>query len=255
MLDKKLFAKLEDNSGYAKTNEDSILNPFVDFHGHSETQTLADALVAESIQMRGVECFYLPRESNNLDLLFGEDLQSKFTKAWKFAAYLDSFEAYSGANSFYAKFGMSVNDEITLSINPGLFAHHTEGLKPKEGDLIYFKMDNALFEITWVEPYNPFYQVGRNAIIKITAQKFIYSGEQIKPELQKVDYIQLDEFSDLDLEPVKDLDNRRDVFTEEYAEMKQINKEAKQFVSHHQVINGKGDSMVNNPFDDFMNGD
>ena len=95
--DKNLFAKLENHTGYSQTNETEILNPYVNFNHYKNSQILADVLVAESIQMRGVECYYVPREYVSPDLVFGEDLKNKFTKAWKFAAYLNSFEGYEGA--------------------------------------------------------------------------------------------------------------------------------------------------------------
>lgn len=252
MMNNNLFAKLENKSGYAKTNKEEILNPYVNFNNHFNTQALFDTLVAESIQMRGVKCYYVPRDYVKPDYLFGEDLQSKFTKAWQFAAYLNSYEGYEGANTFYSKFGMQVNDEVTLSVNPGLFKHQVDGKEPKEGDLIYFPMDNSLFEITWVEPYDPFYQAGRNAIRKITAEKFIYSGEEIKPQLQRNDGINIPEFSELDLDPVSNLDGKTDISDVPYQEVDQINSEAEQFVEEFVVVNGRGVTPANkaNPFDD-----
>ncbi|UYM28821.1 neck protein [Serratia phage vB_SspM_LC53] len=238
--DKSLFAKLENRSGYSKTNEQEILNPFVNFHHYENTQTLADVLVAESIQMRGIELYYIPREFVKPDMIFGEDLQSKFTKAWKFAGYLDSFDGYSGDNTFFSKFGMSVNDEVNISINPGLFKHQCNGTEPISGDLIYFPMDNSLFEINWVQPYDPFYQVGQNSIRKITAQKFVYSGEQLQPELQRNDRINIPEFSELDLEPVHNIDGLADINDDQYAESNQFNAEAAEFVEPYTVINGRG---------------
>ncbi|ASD52075.1 head closure Hc2 [Pseudomonas phage PspYZU05] len=253
-----LFARLENNTGYSKTNESEILNPYVNFHEYANAHTLADSLIAESIQMRGVRCYFIPREFVKPDMLFGEDLQNKFTKAWAFAAYLDSFEGYSGSNSFFSKFGMQVNDEITLSINPGLFKHQTNGTEPKEGDLIYFQMDNSLFEITWVEPYNPFYQVGQNGIRKITAQKFIYSGEEIKPELQVNDGIHIPEFFGLELDPVNNLDGLSDIDITPYAETDEINSESDEFIKAFDVVNAgaslddpRGVAKDENPFDDF----
>lgn len=244
-----LFARLSDETGYNKTNEHNILNPYVNFGNHENTQTLQDVLVAESIQMRGIECYYLPREFVNPDILFGEDTQSKFNKAWKFAAYLNSFEGYEGANTFFSKFGMSVNDEVTLSINPNLFKHQCSGKEPIEGDLIYFKMDNSVFEITWVEPYDPFYQVGKNAIRRITAQKWQYSGEEIKPELQRNEGIYIPEFDELELDPLRNLNGLVDISEDQYEETKMIQKEGKEFIHPYSVINNKG--IAPSPFDDF----
>lgn len=251
--DKNLFAKLENRTGYSQTNETEILNPYVNFNHYKNSQILADVLVAESIQMRGVECYYVPREYVSPDLIFGEDLKNKFTKAWKFAAYLNSFEGYEGAKSFFSNFGMQVQDEVTLSINPNLFKHQVNGKEPKEGDLIYFPMDNSLFEINWVEPYDPFYQLGQNAIRKITAGKFIYSGEEINPVLQKNEGINIQEFSELELNPVRNLNGIHDINIDQYSEVDQINSEAKEYVEPYVVVNNRGKSFESSPFDnDFM---
>lgn len=258
-FDSSMFAQLENKTGYNKTNESEILNPFVNFFNSSNVQNLADVLVAESVQMRGIEFYYIPREFVNMDKVFGEDLENKFTKAWKFAAYLDNFEGYEGANTFYSKFGMMVNDEINLTINPKLFKYQVDGQEPKEGSLIYFAKDKSLFEITWVQPYDPFYQVGQNAMRRITAQKFIYSGEEIKPVLQYNEGINVPEFSELELEPIHNLDGRFDTSIEEYAEDIQINSEADEWREPYVVINNKGTPAPkpqpknDSPFDDFMN--
>lgn len=235
-----LFAKLESGEGYDKTNETSVLNPYVDFYGHQNTQSLQDVLVAESIQMRGLECYYMPSEFVNRDELFGEDVERKFSKAWKFAAYLDSFEGYSGTNSFFSKFGMQVEDELTLIVNPNLFKYQVNNSEPKEGDLIYFKMDNSLFEIVWVEPYNPFFQVGSNAMRRITAKKFIYSGETITPTLQRNDDIIIPELSELDLEPIQELNGHQDIKVPEFSESDLINDEGEKIIEPYVVINNRG---------------
>lgn len=249
--DSSLFAQLENKTGYSETNESQILNPFVNFNKYQNSQTLADVLVAESIQMRGIELYYIPREFVKPDMLFGEDLQSKFTKAWKFAGYLNTFDGYEGANTFFSKFGMQVNDEVTFTINPRLFKHQTAGTEPISGDLVYFPMDNSLFEITWVEPYDPFYQVGQNAMRKVTAQKYIYSGEEIQPELQRNEGIYIPELSELDLAPVKNLDGLADINDPQYAESDEINAEASKFVQPYVVTNGRGaETPSKSTFDD-----
>ncbi|MGQ3469555.1 hypothetical protein, partial [Xanthomonas campestris] len=164
----RVWAREEGGGGYDKEKENEKKNTYVNFYNHRNSQTLADVLSAEAIQMRGNESYFLPREYNNPDLLFGEDPSSKFTKAWKFGAYLDSFDGYSGDNTFFSKSGMMVNDEVNLTINPNLFKHQTNNSEPKARDLIYFPMDNSLFEISWVQPYVPFYQLGHTVQRKIS---------------------------------------------------------------------------------------
>lgn len=248
-MDNNLFARLENREGYAKTNQKAVLNPYVNFHKHTNTQTLQDVLVAESIQMRGVEAYYLRRELVNLDLFFGEDTESRFNKAYKIAIYINSFENYDGQREFFSKFQMQVNDELDFSINPHLFQHQTDGKDPIEGDLLYFPMDNSLFELVWVEPRDPFYQVGQNAIRRINAQKFVYSGEEIKPELQKTNVDFDFDASDLELEPVRRLDGKADITNIDYEEDQSVHDQVEEFAEDFVVVNGRG-VEYNNGFED-----
>lgn len=246
MFNNSLFARLESQKDYEHTRQTEVLNPYVNFMKHENTQTLADILNAEAIQMRGVEMYYIPRELVNPDMLFGEDLQSKFTKAWKFACYINSYDGYEGAGDFFSRFGYQANDELTFSINPTLFKHQVNGQNPKSGDLIYIPMSNDLFEINYVEPFQPFYQVGKNALQKIIAEKFVYSGEEIKPEVMRNDGINIDDFAEVELEPVTNLDSLTDINLDQYKEDKQIRDEAREFVIPFDPINGVG-----SPFADF----
>ena len=251
--DSSLFAKLEDGSGYNNTNSTEVLNPYVNFMHFTNTQTLADALVAETIQMRGIDLYYLPREFQKLDLLFGEDPAAKFEKAWKFAGYLESFAGYEGDGTEFNRFGMTVNDEVKICINPNLFKYQTNGTEPLVGDLLYFPLDNSLFEINWVQPYDPFYQMGQNAQRRITAEKFIYNGEELAPKLQKNEGINIQEFSELDLNPITNLDGVSDLYKDQYSEVDEINNEASKYVDPYVVVNGVGKNPRTNIEDSFDN--
>jgi hypothetical protein len=245
-----LFAKLEDGYGYNKIRKENILNPYVNFHNYTDTQSLKDVLVSESIQMRGVEVYYIRREYVNLDLIFGEDPSSRFEKAYKIAAYISSFEGYEGQRDFFSKFGMQVNDEITFQINPNLFKYQTDGKIPLEGDLVYFPMGNALFEVVWVEGKDPFYQSGTNSIMTVNCSKFIYSGEKLDAKVKvpismqrEIDAedlgLDLSALTDFDepvylytdeLNPVNDLDGIIDIKKGEFAEDRVIRNESSEYV-------------------------
>lgn len=245
MFNNTLFARLESQKDYENTRQTEILNPYVNFHKYTNTQTLADVMVAEAIQMRGVELYYIPREFVKPDMIFGEDVQSKFTKAWKFAAYINSFDGYEGAGNFFSSFGYQANDELTFTVNPNLFKHQVDDQEPKSGDLIYIPMSNDLFEINYVEPYQPFFQAGKNAMRKIIAEKFVYSGEELRPELQRNEGINVDEFADLDLAPITNLDGLTDINLDQYKEDKQFRNEGQDFIDPFDPINGTGSPFAN----------
>ena len=246
-----LFAQLENKTGYEKTKEEEVLNPYVNFHKYAPSQELHNLLVSEAVQMRGTECYYMRRELVNFDLLFGEDTESRFTTAKKIAVYIETFDGYEGQNDFFSKFGMQVNDEMTFTLSPSLFRHQVDGEKPKESDLLYFPMDNSLFELTWIEENQPFHQLGQDSQMKCTAQKFIYSGEEIDVKFDPSNYTDADEFA-----PVNNLDGRADIAFNEYEEDDAIADEALEFVEEFDVCIGKGtdeslrDPSVD-PFNDF----
>ena len=250
-----LFAQLENRTGYEKTKEEEVLNPFMNFHDYKPSQELHALLISESIQARGVECFYIRREFVNFDQLFGEDTQSRFKTAHRIALYIETFDGYEGQNDFFSKFGMQVNDEMSFTLSPQLFAHQVDGGKPKEADLLYFPMDKSLFELTWVENNQPFHQLGVDSQIKCTAQKFIYSGEEIDVSFNPEDYR-----ADADsLIPVNNLDGRADTSYNEYEEDIAIDAEADAFVEEFDVCIGVGSPTkpdnviippVPTPFDD-----
>ena len=247
-----MFAKLENEKDYIQnTNKDYFLNPYFNNYNHQGQQTLQDVLIQESIQSKGIELVYIERDQANLDLLYGEDPQNEFNNAKKFVAYLESFDGYSGQNEFFSKFGMSVNDEITLQINPSLFNQQT-GIFPKEGDLLYFPMDTALFAITWCTPRDQFYQNGILQIQKIQAQKFVYQHEKIDAKLQNteissdmydLDLNELTKFETDDLEQMfslsERLDKTFDITKDQLAEDKLIKKKFQKIDIDTSPVNGQ----------------
>lgn len=235
-----MFAQLENGDGYGKISNTEVLNPYVNFHHHSNTQSLIKSLVSESVQMRGVEMFYIRREFVNFDKIFGEDMQSKFKKAYRVAMYLESYEEYSGQREFFSKFGMSANDEVSLTVSTELFTKQCDGERAKEGDLVFFPHNNGLFEITWVEPISPMVDQKSLAKYKITAQKFIYSGEEIKPEFDPSKLIAGN--NDL-LMPIHKLDGRSDINIIEFEEDDAFDDES-DFITEFDNIIGNGSPIV-----------
>ena len=236
-----LFAKLENGSGYNDTYNNDVLNPYVNFHKSGNEQALYDSLVAESIQMRGAEAIYIRREADNVDLVFGEDPTSKFKKNYRISIYVESFEGWEGDGDWYSKFGYQVNDQMNVTVNPGLFARQGDGQLPLIGDLIYFPMANALFEVNWVEHDAPWYITGTVPQRKLKLSRFVYSGEEINLEPNEHVISTIDElFSEADerqmeLDRVNNLNGRWDITVEEGNEVQQMKDEGSEFITGHTV--------------------
>jgi hypothetical protein len=60
-------------------------------------------------------------------------------------------------------------------------------IRPEEGDLIYFPLDNSLFEIKYVEGKRPFYQLNNLYVYELKCELFEYEDEVIDTSINEVD--------------------------------------------------------------------
>lgn len=144
---------------------------------NTNEQTLINDLTAESIQINGLDIKYLPRTLQKEDSLFGEDILSSFTSNYDIEMYIDSVDSFGGEGDILEKFGLSVKDELNLTVSTPRFLEVTGMPKPREGDLIYFPASKGLFEIRFVEDEEPFYPLGILPTFKIRCELFDYSAE------------------------------------------------------------------------------
>ena len=92
------------------------LNPFF-LQGSESEQRLIQSLINEQLQIYGVEVMYLPRKIVNKDNIFTEIESSKFDDSFAIEAYVNTYEGYTGAGDVMTKFGMSLKDELTITIS------------------------------------------------------------------------------------------------------------------------------------------
>ena len=81
------------------------LDPFF-LHGSSGEQNLVQDLVNEHLKMFGVEIYYIPRVYVNEKTIMEEVSRSEFTSAVPLEAYIDTYDAFSGAGTLLSKFGV-----------------------------------------------------------------------------------------------------------------------------------------------------
>ena len=157
-------------------------------------QNLVEDLVVESLRMYGHNCYYLPRTIVNEDTILGDAANSSFDDAYEVELYLEGVEGFEGEGDLYSKFGVEVRDQATFIISRrtwerfvSLDVNLVTGLRPNEGDLIYFPLSKSLFEIHFVEHENPFYQLGKLFVFKMTCELFEYSGEKFDTAIDALD--------------------------------------------------------------------
>ena len=96
------------------------LNPFF-LQGSQSEQGLVQQLVNEQLKIYGVDVTYLPRKIVNKDTIFTEVESSKFDDSYTIEAYVNTYEGYGGQGDVLTKFGMSLKDELTLTISKERF--------------------------------------------------------------------------------------------------------------------------------------
>ena len=165
------------------------LNPFF-LQGSQSEQRLIQELVNEQLKIYGVEVTYLPRKIVNKDSIFTEIQSSTFNDNFSIEAYVNTYDGYGGAGDILTKFGMSLKDELIITISKERFEDFIAPFlatmpsseievssRPREGDLIYFPLGKRIFEVKFVEHEKPFYQLGNNYVYELRCELFEYEDE------------------------------------------------------------------------------
>ena len=173
------------------------LNPHF-LQGSRGEQRLIQSLVNEHLKIYGQEVTFIPRKFVNKQTIIEEVTASKFDDNFSIEMYVNTYDGYSGAGDVLTKFGMSLRDEVELTvsrerfeefISPFLDASDDIELssRPREGDLIFFPLGARLFEIKFVEHEDPFYQLGNTYVYKLKCELFEYEDEVIDTSLDIID--------------------------------------------------------------------
>ena len=175
------------------------LNPFF-LQGSPGEQRLVQELINEQLRMYGVEVTYIPRKFVRKETILQEVTSSKFDDNFSIEAYVNNYEGYSGSGDILTKFGVSLRDELTITISKERFEDFISPFlgsmdedeiivssRPREGDLIYFPLGQRLFEIKFVEQEQPFYQLGKLYVYELKCELFEYEDESLDTSVEEID--------------------------------------------------------------------
>ena len=173
------------------------LNPFF-LQGSQSEQRLTQDLINEHLKIFGVEVTYIPRKFVRKQTIIKEVQSSAFDDNFLLEAYVNTFEGYGGQGDIMTKFGVSLRDELTVTISkerfedfisPFLEADEDYELasRPREGDIIFFPLGARLFEVKFVEHEDPFYQLGKNYVYQLKCELFEYEDEVIDTGVDIID--------------------------------------------------------------------
>ena len=183
-----------------------MLNPYFT-QGTTGEQSLVQNLINEQLRMYGVDIFYLPRKYLTENTVIREVVQSRFDLALPLEAYVDNYDEYSGAGNLLTKFGIESKDEVRLIISRERFENYITPLiedqanvklstRPKSGDLIWFPLDDRIYEIKDIEYAKPYYQLQDLYVYELYCELFRLEDEVIATGIDDIDNNLIGEESD-----------------------------------------------------------
>lgn len=167
-------------------------NAFFNNYARISEQELLDDLVIESIKQYGVDVVYITRAIKGRDNIFNEDDFPEYNEIFEFEAYVKNMEGFEGEGDFLSKFGLQIRDQLTLTVANRTFERFVtrevvELIRPREGDLIYFPLNEKIFEIKYVEHESVFYQMGRTQVYDMTCELIEYANQRFNTGRTEID--------------------------------------------------------------------
>lgn len=96
--------------------------------------------------------------------------------------YIKNLDGFKGDGDFLSKFNLEIRDQVTFTVARRVFNEEVGSLealvRPREGDLIFFPLNNKIFEIKFVEHEAIYYQLGALQTFDLTCELFEYSNEK-----------------------------------------------------------------------------
>jgi hypothetical protein len=167
--------------------------------GTKPEQNLYEDLIIEQLRIYGQDCYYIPRNMVSEDKVFGEDSLSKFEDAYMLEMYVDNVDGYEGEKELMSKFGLDIQDDATFTVARRRWEQFVTvdnnivvSSRPNEGDLVYWPKGSKLFEITFVDHDDPFYQVHNLPTYKLKCKTFEYGSEALDTGIAAIDSIETD---------------------------------------------------------------
>ena len=162
--------------------------------GRSSEQLLVEDLIIECLKIYGFDCYYIPRTSVNQDTIFTEDPLNSFDNAYPLEMYMKNITGFEGEGDLLTKFGVEFRDSATFIVarrrwdevvaRDGQVQLTT---RPADGDVVYFPLTKAYFQVKHVDSLNPFFQVGKLYVYQLECELMQYSSEQFNTGIQEID--------------------------------------------------------------------
>ena len=151
-------------------------------------------LIIECLKIYGFDTFYIPRQAVNEDDILGEDALNNYTSAYPLEMYMQNVTGFEGDGDLLTKFGVEIRDTATFIVSrrrwDEVIARSGDAVlttRPAEGDIVYFPLTKAYFEIKMVQSMDPFFQVGKLYVYKLQCELMQFSTERFDTGISEID--------------------------------------------------------------------
>lgn len=157
-------------------------------------QNLVEDLIVEAIQIFGIDVYYVRRRIDTRDGLYREDTVATFDAAYPIEMYVKSADGFEGDGKFLSKFGLEIRDQIVFTVARRAFGTHVTTpspthLRPREGDLIWFTVNQKAYEIKYVDSTSVFYQAGAQQVWDLKTEMFEHNNQQFLTGVPLIDTV------------------------------------------------------------------
>jgi hypothetical protein len=167
-------------------------NVFFRNYDNFNEQNLIDDLVIESIQIYGLDVIYVTRSIQGEDSIFNEDDMPLYDETFNFEAYVKNVDGFEGEGDFLSKFGLEIRDSVTFTVAIRTFERFVtkedqNKVRPLEGDIIFFPLNQKMYEIKYVEHESVFYQSGALQVYDLRCELIEASGQRFDTGIPDID--------------------------------------------------------------------
>ena len=156
-------------------------NPYLTNYFNSNEKDLVHDLMIEAIEFFGLDVNYLKRTPINVDDILNEPQYEAFNDNSIVTAYVKNSTSFEGDGQFLQKFGLEIRDQITLTVAVRAFDADVGTplsiSRPREGDVIYMPVLNAMYQIKFVENASIFFQMGDLQAYDLVCELLEYNNQ------------------------------------------------------------------------------
>jgi len=123
--------------------------------------------------------------------------------AYGIEMWMETQEGYDGERDLVTRFGLEIRNETSFVVSRRRWddivsnnANLITTTRPQEGDLIYFPTVKRMWEISFVDHDDPFYQINNLPVYKLYCRSWEYSSERLDTGIAAIDAIETQRSTD-----------------------------------------------------------